>query len=248
MKIVTWNVNGIRAREAQLLELVERERPDVLCLQEVKARPDQVPAMLCEMAGYWCGWHCGGPYSGVGLLVSRAVAPDRPRIEHPPFDMEHRVATAEVAGTLFASMYVPNGGKDLAAKMAFLDGMDAWLAGLHAEGRPVVVCGDLNVAHRDQDLHPRERKPGVVGQRPDERALFDRILSRGLVDVGRALPPDDDQFFTWWAPWRNFRQLNRGWRIDYLLASTSVAGRATSCVSRREFGTSDHAPLVVELA
>jgi exodeoxyribonuclease-3 len=247
VKIATWNVNGIRAREAQLLDLVARERPDVLCLQELKARPDQVPAMLCEMAGYWCGWHCGGPYSGVALLVSRALAPERPPISHPPFDVEHRAATAELGGVTFASIYVPNGGKDFAAKMAFLEAMDGWLAELHAAGRPLVVCGDLNVAHRDIDLHPRERKPGAIGQRPDERALFDRILSRGLVDVGRALRPEDDQFFTWWAPWRNFRQLNRGWRIDYLLASASVATRATSCVAQREFGTSDHAPVVVEL-
>jgi exodeoxyribonuclease-3 len=247
VKIVTWNVNGIRAREAQLLELVERERPDVLCLQEVKARPDQVPTMLCEMAGYWCAWHCAGPYSGVALLASRASVAERPRIAHPPFDVECRVATAEVGELVVASIYVPNGGKDFAAKMTFLEELDRWAAELQAAGRSAVLCGDLNVAHHDVDVHPKERKPGAVGQRPDERALFDRILSRGLVDVGRALHPGDDQFFTWWAPWRNLRQRNIGWRIDYLLASAPVAARARSCVSMREFGTSDHAPLVVEL-
>ena len=247
MKIATWNVNGVRAREAQLLAFVERERPDVLCLQEVKAKPEQVPSMLCEMAGYWCAWHCGGPYSGVALLFARSFASERPAVSHPAFDVEHRVATATVGGTLFASIYVPNGGKDLAAKMAFLEAMDGWAAGLAAAGRQVVLCGDLNVAHTDQDLHPRERKPGVVGQRPDERALFDRVLSRGLVDVGRALRPDDDAFFTWWAPWRNMRQLNRGWRIDYVLASAALAARARRCESLREFGTSDHAPVVVEM-
>jgi exodeoxyribonuclease III len=247
VKIATWNVNGIRAREAQLLELVERERPDVLCLQEVKARPDQVPTMLCEMAGYWCAWHCAGPYSGVALLAARTLVPERPQVVHPPFDLENRIATAEIGGTLFASIYVPNGGKDFAAKMAFLDALDLWAAELLASGRSVVLCGDLNVARSDLDVHPRERKPGAIGQRPDERAVFERILSRGLVDVGRALHPDDEAFFTWWAPWRSFRALNRGWRIDYVLASQAVAARARSCISQREFGTSDHAPLVVEL-
>jgi exodeoxyribonuclease-3 len=247
VKIATWNVNGVRAREAQLLELVERERPDVLCLQEVKARPDQVPTMLCEMAGYWCAWHCAGPYSGVALLASRAVAPERPAVAHPPFDVECRVATAEIAGTTFASIYVPNGGKDFVAKMAFLEGMDRWAAELAAAGRPLVVCGDLNVARADMDVHPKEKKPGAVGQRPDERAAFERIVSRGLVDVARALHPDDDRFFTWWAPWRQLRERNIGWRIDYVLASGAIAARARSCVSRRDFGTSDHAPLVVEL-
>jgi exodeoxyribonuclease-3 len=111
-----------------------------------------------------------------------------------------------------------------------------------------VLCGDLNVALREIDVHPRERKAGAIGQRPDERAVLDRILSRGLVDLVRRLHPDDDAFFTWWAPWRNFRQLNRGWRIDYVLASAPLAARATRCDSLREFGTSDHAPLVVELA
>jgi exodeoxyribonuclease-3 len=248
MKIATWNVNGIRAREAQLLELVERERPDVLCLQEVKARPDQVPQMLCEMAGYWCAWHCGGPYSGVALLASRAFAAERPPVVHPAFDHEFRIATAEIAGVLFASIYVPNGGKDFAAKLAFLEALDAWAADLAAAGKPAVLCGDLNVAHHDRDVHPKERKPGAIGQRPDERAIFDRILSRGLVDVGRALHPDADDFFTWWAPWRNLRQRNIGWRIDYQLQSAALAARARTCRSLREFGTSDHAPLVVELA
>jgi exodeoxyribonuclease-3 len=248
VKITTWNVNGIRAREAQLLELVERERPDVLCLQEVKARQDQVPQMLCDMAGYWSAWHCGGPYSGVALLASRAFAPERPQLVHPAFDHEHRIATAELGGILFASIYVPNGGKDFAAKLAFLEGLDAWAAELALAGRPAVLCGDLNVAHREIDVHPRERKPGIIGQRPDERAIFDRILARGFVDVARALHAEDAEFFTWWAPWRNLRQRNIGWRIDYQLWSGPLAARARSCESMREFGTSDHAPLVVEVA
>jgi exodeoxyribonuclease-3 len=248
LKLATWNVNGIRAREAQLLEFVERERPDVVCLQEVKARPDQVPTMLCEMVGYWCAWHCGGPYSGVALLTSRAFAPERPAISHPPFDVECRAAFTELAGTTFASIYVPNGGKDFAAKLAFLEALDRWAAEFVAAGRPLVLCGDLNVAHRNVDVHPKEQKAGAVGQRPDERAIFDRILSRGLVDVARALHPDDDQLFTWWAPWRNLRQRNIGWRIDYVLASASIASQARTFVSHRELGTSDHAPCVVELA
>ena len=92
-------------------------------------------------------------------------------------------------------------------------------------------------------MHPKERKPNQIGTRPEERALFARLLERGLVDVGRTLDPDNDELFTWWAPWRNLRQRNIGWRIDYVLASPALAGRAVSSVSRREFGTSDHAPL-----
>ena len=83
----------------------------------------------------------------------------------------------------------------------------------------MVICGDLNIARTDMDVHPKERKPRIIGQLPEERALLERIIGHGLVDTGRALEPENDQMFTWWAPWRNMRQRNIGWRLDYLLAT-----------------------------
>ena len=246
LKLVTWNVNGIRAREAQVLELVSRERPGVLCLQEIKAPPARVPASLCELDGYWCLWHGETAYSGVALHVRRDLAPERPAWIHPPFDMETRVVTAEVNGTTIASVYVPNGGKDYAAKLRFLEAMERWAAEAAAAGRTVVVAGDLNVARTDMDVHAKERKPGAIGQREDERALIEAILGRGLVDVGRAADPTNDALFTYWAPWRNLRQRNIGWRIDYVLASAPLATRARRCAVLADFGTSDHAPVVAE--
>ena len=97
MKIATWNVNGIRARQTQLQEWVEREQPDVVCLQEIKAVSDQVPEALCEMEGYWCYWHGHKGYSGVALQLAKSRFPDPPVFTHPPFDHEHRIAVAEVA-------------------------------------------------------------------------------------------------------------------------------------------------------
>jgi exodeoxyribonuclease-3 len=102
----------------------------------------------------------------------------------------------------------------------------------------------MNVARTDMDVHPKERKPGIVGQRADERALIERILGHGLVDVHRKLDPDNADLFTWWAPWRNLKQRNIGWRLDYLFASEALASRARSCVVQREFGTSDHGPVI----
>ena len=93
-------------------------------------------------------------------------------------------------------------------------------------------------------MHPKERKPRAIGQLPEERALIERIISRNLVDVHRQIEPDNTELFTWWAPWRNMKQRNIGWRLDYVLASRSLANRATSCVVQREFGTSDHGPVV----
>ena len=244
MKLATWNVNGIRARQAQVQEWVEREQPDVLCLQEIKATPDQIPAMLFDLERYWCYWHGGKGYSGVALHVSKQLAPERPVFEHPAFDFESRIVTATIGDVTVASIYVPNGGKDFPAKMRFLEALDQFAAAVQSDGRSLLLCGDLNVALTDRDVHPKERKPRAIGQLPEERALLDRIISRGLVDVSRTLNPDDEGLFTWWAPWRNMRERNIGWRIDYVLASASLAGRAVSCAAQREVGTSDHAPLV----
>src|SRR5437016_13123822 len=106
VKLATWNVNGIRARQAQVQEWIGRERPDIGCLQELKATSDQLPAALCEMEGYWCYWHGGKAYSGVALHVAKTAAPDRPPFTHPPFDYETRIVAVEVGGVVAASVYV----------------------------------------------------------------------------------------------------------------------------------------------
>jgi exodeoxyribonuclease-3 len=244
LTIATWNVNGIRARQAQFSEWVERDRPDVICLQEIKASPSQLPEAICDLPGYWCYWHGSGGYSGVSLNVRREVFPETPGFTHPAFDHETRIVTAEAGDLVIASVYVPNGGKDFAAKIRFLEAMRDYAAQMRVEGRRLILCGDLNVAHTDMDVHPKERKPGIIGQRPEERELFSGLLSQGLVDVGRTLDPENAGLFTWWAPWRNMRQRNIGWRIDYILASEPVAARATACRVLADVGTSDHAPVV----
>jgi exodeoxyribonuclease III len=244
LTVATWNVNGIRARQAQFLEWLERDRPDVVCLQEIKAAPTQLAEDLCNLSGYWCFWHGAGGYSGVSLQLRRDTFPEEPRFEHPPFDHETRIVTAGVGDLVFASAYVPNGGKDFAAKMDFLRGLRGFAGEVAASGRRLVLCGDMNVTRTDQDVHPKERKPFVIGQRPEEREIFEGILAHGLVDVCRALDPDNPGLFTWWAPWRNMRQRNIGWRIDFILASESLAARAASCKVLADVGTSDHAPVL----
>ncbi|HTT71579.1 MAG TPA: exodeoxyribonuclease III [Anaeromyxobacteraceae bacterium] len=246
MKVLVWNVNGIRAREAQLREIVLREEPDLVCLQELKASPAQVPQLLFDPGRYWAYWHGAGPYSGVALHVRRERSALPPAFTHPPFDHECRIVQVALGPLTVASVYVPNGGKDFAAKVRFLEALASFVGGEVAQGHALLVCGDLNVARAEVDVHPKERKPGAIGQRPDERLLLERLLAGGVVDLARALHPDDEALFTWWPPWRNLRQRNIGWRIDYALASPELAGRARRCDALREFGTSDHAPLLVE--
>jgi exodeoxyribonuclease-3 len=246
MKIATWNVNGIRARQAQFCEWLARERPDVACLQELKAEPGQIPEP-CKVADYHAFWHGMRAYSGVSLHIRKGAFETEPMFTHPAFDMESRIVQAEFGRLVLASVYVPNGNKDYPAKIDFVKRLIAWTRQLHQEGREIVLCGDMNITRTDMDVHPKERKAGIVGQRPEERELFSALLEN-LVDVGRQLQPDNPGLFTWWAPWRNMRQRNIGWRLDYILASPGMAARAQSCVVQADFGTSDHAPVVMTTA
>jgi exodeoxyribonuclease-3 len=267
VKVATWNVNGIRAREAQFVEWVRRDTPDVVCLQEIKATPEQLGETLTLLPEYWSTWH-GGPkgYSGVSLHFRKETFATRPATRSPPFDFESRALQARLdghdgqagqdgqdgqdgqkRGLVVASLYVPNGGKDYAAKLAFLQGLRAHVEAAHAAGDRLILCGDLNVARTDMDVHPKERKVGAIGQRPDERALIESILGLGMVDVARTLHPDTDAMFTWWPPWRSMRQKNQGWRIDYVLASAALPA-ATQCTVLSDVGTSDHAPVVATFA
>ena len=120
MKVATWNVNGIRARASQLGEWLERERPDVVCLQELKAESDQIPE-LCKRADYHAYWHCCKGYSGVSLQLRKELFPANPVYSHPPFDVESRIVQVEHDDLVIASVYVPNGGKDYQAKLRFLN-------------------------------------------------------------------------------------------------------------------------------
>lgn len=240
MKITTWNVNGLRAREGDLATWLKTEKPDVVCLQEIKASLSQVPVSLHALEGYWRYWHGGtGGYSGVALLVSQAIAPKHPKFAHPDFDHESRIVTVDLGGVTVASIYVPNGGKDFAAKMRFLEAMDRFAA----THQNLILCGDLNVALEPRDVHEKLSNPKQIGQTLEERELLARIIGHGLSDLLRRFSPDDPNLFTWWAPWRNYRGLNVGWRLDYVLASEALAARAKSCRVEREFGQSDHGPV-----
>src|SRR5207302_4372985 len=156
---------------------------------------------------------------------------------------ETRIVTARLGELLLASVYVPNGARDLPAKIRFLEGLEKFAATAQTEGVKLLLCGDLNVAREERDVHPKLRKQDQIGTTPVERKLFEQMLGHGLVDLARKFAPDDDRLFTWWAPWRNQKERNIGWRIDYLLLSEDLAAEAVSCAGYREFGTSDHGPL-----
>lgn len=243
MKITTWNVNGARARESQISDWLRLEKPDVLCLQEIKASPHQVPVSIAEPEGYWTHWHGLGGYSGVALLISKTFCPVQPVFSSPSFDLECRILVATLGDVEVASIYVPNGGKDFPAKLRFLEAMQAYVAQRHAEGLRLVLCGDFNVARTERDVHEKLRDPNLAGQTPGERALLEALFAHGLTDLGRHFAPEDDALFTWWAPWRQYRERNIGWRLDFVTSSPALTSKAIKCTSLREFGTSDHGPV-----
>src|SRR5437762_2303179 len=183
MKVATWNVNGMRARQAQFLEWIETDRPDVVCLQEIKATPSQLAQELCELEGYRCYWHGASAYSGVGLHVRCDTVGTEPVFTHPDFDRETRVVEVRLGELCIASIYVPNGGKDYPDKLQFLKEMREYASQRLQETDQLILCGDLNVARFDIDVHPKERNSKLAGQRADERELFEAVLGEGLVDL-----------------------------------------------------------------
>jgi exodeoxyribonuclease-3 len=247
MKISTWNVNGIRARELQVLDWVAREQPDILCLQEIKATAAQVPEPLTGLPDYHSVWH-GGPrgYSGVSLHVRRSACAAAPPCTPTVFDVEFRAIELALGPLRVLSVYVPNGNRDLPGKIRFLHALVDHAAAARAAGHQLLVCGDLNVARTDMDVHERMRNPRAVGQLAEERALLEAIIDHDLSDLLRAFDPDNPGLFTWWPPWREERRKNHGWRLDYILASRSLP--AASCRVLADVGTSDHAPVAAEIA
>jgi exodeoxyribonuclease-3 len=245
VRVITWNVNGIRARFPEVVELCRREQPDVLCLQEIKATAAQVPEPLTGLPDYHSVWH-GGPrgYSGVSLHVRRATCAAVPSCSPTAFDVEFRALELALGPVRILSVYVPNGNRDLPTKMTFLRALVAHAAAARAAGNRLLVCGDLNVARTDMDVYEPMRNPRAIGQLGEERALLEAIIDSDLVDLLRAFDPDNAGLFTWWPPWRDERRKNHGWRLDYILASRSLA--ASSCRVLADVGTSDHAPVAAE--
>ena len=170
MKVTTWNVNGIRARYSQVVDWLAREQPDVVCLQELKATAAEVPGTLCDLSNYWWYWHGNKGYSGVGLGVKKTFAPACPTFFHPAFDRESRIVAAQLGPATVASVYVPNGGKDLAAKLRFLEAMDGFALAGARPGRAADPVWRLQRRPHRPGRAPKERKPGAVGQLPEERA------------------------------------------------------------------------------
>lgn len=254
MRIISWNVNGIRAIESKgFLEWLYHESPDIICLQETKAEPAQVPSSLSPPKNYH-SYYLGNArqkgMSGVGLLTK--IMPHEVMTESLPelLREEGRVLAARFENFTLVNAYFPNSGMGehrLHYKMKFNDCLLEHMLRERSKGYSVVLCGDLNAAHEDIDVADPDAEKGAPGFREEERAWIDVLLEQGFVDTYRHAHPDR-RAYTWWNPVTRARDRNAGWRIDYVFVSDDLAPSLSRAFIQDHVYGSDHAPVGIELA
>jgi exodeoxyribonuclease-3 len=251
LKLMSWNVNGIRAvLNKGFLDFVMKEKPDVLCLQEVKATREQaaLDLMLVEYQILWSAAEKPG-YSGTAILTKIKPQAVSYGLGHAKHDKEGRVITAEYDSFYLVNVYTPNSKRGLErlpyrAKEWDVDFLKHCKK-LESK-KPVIFCGDLNVAHREIDLANPAANRGEHGFTDEERAGFDNILKAGFIDTFREFC-DDGGHYTWWSPFANARKRNIGWRIDYFLISADLRPKLMDAAILPHVEGSDHCPIAITI-
>lgn len=254
MQILSWNINGARAAyRTGFLTWLATTSPDILCLQETRAEPEQLPPDLREPPGYVAFWHASvrkRGYSGTALLSRVPPLEVRYGLGCPEFDDEGRTIVADYADFTLINCYFPNGSRDhsrVSYKLAFYDAFLALCEAQRAAGRPVIFCGDVNTAHRPIDLARPRQNQNTTGFLPEERAWMDRLVAAGYTDTFRHLNGNLEAQYTWWQQFGGARERNIGWRIDYFFASPEALPRVTEAFIWSEVRGSDHCPVGIEL-
>ena len=251
MKILSYNVNGIRAAlNKGFAEWLSSADPDVVCLQETKALEDQVNTDLFEQMGYQHFWHSAQKkgYSGVAILskTNPLNVQKGTGIEH--MDFEGRVIRADYENVSVISLYLPSGTNldRLEHKFKFMDDFQGYIDALKKNHSRLVICGDYNICHRAIDIHDPVRNKNVSGFLPEERQWIDTFMNNGFVDSFRHLNPEPHQY-SWWSYRANARNNNKGWRIDYNMVSENLKKNIKSAYLLPDAKHSDHCPVGVEL-
>ncbi|MGE3262669.1 MAG: exodeoxyribonuclease III [Bacteriovoracia bacterium] len=255
MRIVSWNVNGIRACLGKGMEkIVQDFGADFFCLQESKACEDQVPLLphpgLHSLAGTWASAEKKG-YSGTVIFTPHKTVELSNKMGIPKYDREGRVTIAYAEKFTLVNIYFPNGGASEERhhfKMGFLKDLIPWLKNLEKARGPLVVVGDYNIAHTEIDIHDPKSNAESSGFLPEERAWMTEFLEAGFVDTFRALNPGKKDQYTWWSFRQASRQRNKGWRIDYICVSESLAGKVRQAEIHPQLLGSDHCPISLDLA
>jgi len=253
LRILSWNVNGLRAvHKKGFLDWFLTERPDILCLQETKAAEDQVPQDLKDVEGYYSYFASAERKGYSGAATYAATEPETVSTGFgvKRFDAEGRTLAADFGDFVLFNVYFPNGkasAERLEYKMDFYDAFLKHVNGLRKAGRNVIVCGDVNTAHKEIDLTRPKENQRVSGFLPEERAWIDRFLASGFVDTFRMFNGEPGQY-TWWDYKTRARDRNVGWRLDYFFVSESLRDRVKDTFILSDVMGSDHCPVGIELA
>ena len=253
MRIITYNVNGIRAAiKRGFIDWLKTDPADIICLQEIKANKDDIDISLIESAGYRSWWFSAQKkgYSGVAILSK--LLPDNVEFGHgnEQSDFEGRVLRADFNDITLINAYFPSGTSGehrQSYKYIWLDEFLDYLNNLRKTRRKIIVCGDYNIAHKEIDIHNPVSNKNTTGFLPEERAWLDKFMSNDFVDGFRHLNKEPDQY-TWWSVMRPTTRLeNKGWRIDYINVSTNLRDMIKDVKIFHEVKHSDHCPVYLEL-
>ena len=249
MKFISWNVNGLRAcLQKGWQDFFNKEEADFFCLQETKLQEGQISLDLPGYEQYWCCAEKKG-YSGTAIFAKHTPLSVTYGLGIPELDTEGRLITLEYPDFYLLTCYTPNAQRELARidhRLKWEEAFRQYMASLD-EKKPVILCGDLNVAHKEIDLKNPSSNRGSAGFSDEERAAFSALLDTGFTDSFRHLNPDATGCYTWWSYMFKARQNNAGWRIDYFVVSDRLAEKITAAPIYSDILGSDHCPVGLEL-
>jgi len=252
MKLLSWNINGIRAADRKgLFDWLKSESPDIFCVQEIKAMPDQIPPHLKNTPGYHIFFNSAERkgYSGVATYSKEKPISVKTGFGIEKFDCEGRTLITEYPSFTLFNIYFPNGKKNqerLDYKLDFYDTFLTYANNLKAEGKNIIVCGDLNTAHKEIDLtHPKQNEK-VSGFLPIERAWIDTFLDHGYVDTFRHFNNEPEQY-SWWSNRTGARERNVGWRLDYFFVNKDFIKNVKKAFILQDVMGSDHCPVGIDI-
>ena len=254
MKLISWNVNGIRAcKNKGFLDFLAKLKPDILGLQETKAHSLQLENDLLYPPGDYITYYNSAErpgYSGTAIFTKQEPKDVIFELSDDHFAGEGRVITAHYPTFTFITTYIPNGKDDLSRvnyKLEFQEALLQHVEKIRSSGRPVIICGDINTAHKPIDLANPKGNARSTGFLPEERAWLDRFTEHGYIDAFRYLNPDKKEVYSWWSYLGNARDRNVGWRIDYFYINKEAANLIKDCYYLNDVYGSDHCPVVLEI-
>lgn len=253
MRVLSWNVNGIRAAERKgFFEWLEKKPADIICVQETKAHPEQLIKKILEPNGYHSYWSSAARkgYSGVAVFTKEKPLKVIEGLGKEEFDSEGRVLQLEFENFILFNIYFPNGGsgnKRVPYKMSFYDYFLKKVEALRKKGKKLIICGDVNTAHEAIDLARPKQNEKNTGFLPEEREWMTKFLSKGYIDTFRYLHQDEPDHYSWWDYKTRARERNVGWRLDYFFITANLLPTLTKAFMLKDMMGSDHCPVGIDL-